>query len=149
MNKKQLIAVLLLAILIQPSMVFAEVADKDSSWKTTAGVAEMTGVDIKKATGYDWLEWSKEKKIALMVAMFDFYSLDKNVYSIENAVDSLDVHYYAAHTKDGEGLSDADAVAYYDTPCLLTFGRIVGDKESDWGIESIRKDANWNTKQGH
>lgn len=140
MNKKQLIVVFFLAISIQPNKVFAKVTENDSSWKVTAGAAAMTRADIKKATGYDWLEWSRDKKIALMTAVFDFYNLDKDVYSIEKRIDTLDIHYYAAHTKDGEGFSDKDAIAYYQAPCLFTFGTIVGDKKSDWGIKSLVKD---------
>jgi len=148
MNKKQLIVVLGMALLLSGFMnAFAKDVDNDSSWKTTAGAAAMIEADIKKVTGYNWLEWSKEKKIALMVAMFEFYNLDKNIYSVDNAVDSLDIHYYAAHTKDGEGLADKDAIAYYEAPCLFTFGSIVGDKDSDWGLKSLRKDAAWNIRQ--
>lgn len=134
-NKKQLIAVLLLSMLIQPSIVFAKVAYEDSGWKTTAVTVALIGADIKKATGYDWVEWPPNKKIALMSAMFDFYKLDSNQYSVEKGVELLDTHYYAAH-KTAQERPDLNENVFFSAPCLITFGSFIEDKESDWGIRA-------------
>jgi hypothetical protein len=38
----------------------------------------------QRATGYDWTLYSQEVKVSLISAMFDYYGLDKNTYSIRS-----------------------------------------------------------------
>jgi len=91
------------------------------------------------ATGYDWVQYPQEEKIALMAVMFDFYNLDKEVYSIEKGIKLLDVSYYQAE-KLAKERPDLDKDAYFSVYCLFNFGTILNDKETDWGIKSLIKD---------
>ncbi len=132
------LSVTLLCTLMMPCFTVAATVQSKDSWEATASLATMVGADIKKATGVDWLEYSFKQKLALMTALFDFYKLDKERYSVEKGIESLDVNYYAAHKKAQEQ-PDFDVDNYFSVPCLLVFGSILGDQETGWGIRRLEK----------
>ena len=90
------------------------------------------------ATGYDWIEYSKDEKAVLMAAMFYLYGLDRDEYSIEKGIELLDVSYYQARklAKDNPDLNED---GYFNAPCVMNFGTIVNDKETEWGSKSLMK----------
>ena len=139
MNKRQLIVAMILFLLFIPSIALSEQNTQERDWEMLYKFPSPSDVNLK-ATGYDWIEYTKDEKIALMKVLFEMYKLDEGVYSIEKAVKNLDVHYYAAHkeVQDNPKFNEDDLDNFYGVYCALAFGNIISDEESEWGIKSFK-----------
>lgn len=137
--KKLIIIILLTLVLFICNNIFAEedtINDNNLDLDSLYWNAEKGGVNFR-ATGYEWIKFSKEQKYSLMDKVFDFYNLDKSVYSIEKSVFMLDVHYYQAN-KIAKEKADLNKEDYYNVPCVFLFGTILNDEETEWGRENLK-----------
>ncbi len=93
-----------------------------------------------KATGYDWIGYITEEKIALIDVLFDLFNLDREIYDVEAAVFNFEVQYFqfSKMVNKSKNLKYDD---YLSMPCLQFFMLVLEDRESDWGAKALTKEA--------
>lgn len=111
--------------------------ENEEEWERVYNNPQPGDVNIR-ATGFEWIEYPWEEKVRLMEILFDFWQLDRNIYNVEQAVFSFDVHYFQAAKMIKENPEEYDE-SFFEVPCLLFLGTILKDKESDWGSRSLMK----------